>query len=287
MIEGFKAKFTKRTIIIMILLVIIALLSLFVISNFVTAPEFNASTVKSLDDKKVTVVRLTAIAAATSTALSLLPGDIAMPIADQIAELSSYFIVILGAILLEKILISIVGYVSFTFIIPIACLLGIIYLFKNIEVVRTLAIKLAIFGIVIFIAIPISTGASDLIDESFHASLNDTIASAEENKEFIEEKKEELSKEDSNWLEKIGQSISNLTSKIGSGINDMIKKGEETLSKFLDAIAVLIITTCVIPIVVILLFIWIIKILFGFSVQLPTKHIPLTPKHNHFPGSGQ
>lgn len=45
----------------------------------------------------------------------------------------------------------------------------------------------------------------------------------------------------------------------------MVKKGEDTLTAFLDAIAVLIITSCVIPIVVILIFAWIIKILFSFD----------------------
>lgn len=45
----------------------------------------------------------------------------------------------------------------------------------------------------------------------------------------------------------------------------MVKRGESTLTAFLDAIAVLIITTCIIPIVVILIFVWIIKIIFGFD----------------------
>ena len=53
---------------------------------------------------------------------------------------------------------------------------------------------------------------------------------------------------------KIGDYLSNLTSKIGNGISEITKKGEDTLSKFLDAIAVLIITSCVIPLVVILIF---------------------------------
>lgn len=47
----------------------------------------------------------------------------------------------------------------------------------------------------------------------------------------------------------------------------------DTLSTFLETIAVLIITSCVIPIVVILIFAWIIKILFGFDIKgvLPAK----------------
>jgi hypothetical protein len=59
--------------------------------------------------------------------------------------------------------------------------------------------------------------------------------------------------------------MSDITSKIGIDISAMVKKGEESLSAFLDAVAVLIITSCVIPLVVILIFAWVIKILFGFD----------------------
>ena len=59
--------------------------------------------------------------------------------------------------------------------------------------------------------------------------------------------------------------LSGFTSKIGNDISDMLKKGEDTLTAFLDAIAVLIIISCVVPIVVILIFVWIIKIFFGFD----------------------
>ena len=121
MLEQSKYQFSKRTLIAVVLL-IIALLSIFVVSKVVTAPDFNEATVNSLDDKKVTVMKLAATAAASSTALSLIPGDVATPIANQIAELTTYFIVILGAILLEKILIAVVGYLTFGFIIPMACL---------------------------------------------------------------------------------------------------------------------------------------------------------------------
>lgn len=266
MIEKIESDVSKRNKYI-IILIIIALLSIFVLSKFVTAPEFHASTIESLDDKKVTVLKLAATAAASSTALSLIPGDAAMPIANQIAELTPYFIVILGAILLEKMLISVVGYVSFKYIIPFACLLGVIYLFSKKEILRSLAIKLAIFGLVLFLAIPASIGISDLLYESYEASIDQTLKTANENQEYIEEKKNDLYEEDQNWMEKIGGYLSNLTSKIGINISEMIKKGEDTLSVFLDAVAVLIITSCVIPIVVILMFVWVIKILFGFDTN--------------------
>lgn len=271
-IKKTKIKFSKRTMMLITLLAI-ALFSILVVSKIVTSPSFNAANIKSLDDKKVIVMKLAASAAASSTALSLLPGDVATPIANQIAELSSYFIVVLCAILLEKMLIAVVGYVSFTFIIPFACILGAFYLYKNEVVLKNLAIKLTIFGIILFIAIPASIKVSDSIYSSYQTSIEQTVETAKQNKEYIEEKKKEFSKEDKNWIEKIGDHISNFTSKIGNGISEITKKGEDTLSTFIGTIAVLIVTSCVIPIVVILIFAWVIKILFGFDIKgvLPAK----------------
>jgi len=253
----------------LIILILVALLSRFVVSRIVTNPSFNAATIRSLDEKKSTVLKLSATMAASSTALSLLPGDAAMPIANQMIELNKYFIVVISAIILEKILVSVVGYVSFSYIIPLACILGIVYLYKKVDSIRNLAIKVAIFGIFIFIAIPVSVKVSDLIYSSYQASIEQTVETANENKEYIEEKKEEFAEEDKNWMERIGDYLSNLKSKIGLGVSEIVKKGEDTLNKYIDAIAVLIITTCVIPIIIILLFIWIIKILFGFDIKLP------------------
>lgn len=248
-----------------ILLLIIALISIFIVSSFVTSPEFTKDMIESLDEKKATVLKLSVAAAASSTALSMIPGDAAIPIANQIAELTTYFILILGAILLEKMLITVIGYVSFNYIIPLACLLGMIYLFFRKAVIRDLSIKLAIFGVIIFLAIPASIKISDLIYDSYKTSIEQTIETAENNKEYIEEKREDIAEEDQNWFDKIGDYLSDVTSKIGMDISAMIKKGEDSLSAFLDAVAVLIITSCVIPIVVILIFAWVIKILFGFD----------------------
>lgn len=264
MIKKTNLKFSKRTML-LIALLSIALLSIFVVSKIVTSPSFNAATIKSLDDKKVTVLKLSAAAAASSTAISLIPGDAAMPIANQIAELSFYFIIVLCAILLEKMLIAVVGYLSFNFIIPAACFLGILYLYMKKDVLKNLAIKLSIFGVILFMAIPASIKVSDVIYSSYQASIEQTVETAKQNKEYIEEKKKELSNEDKEWITKIGDYLSNFTSKIGNGISEIARKGEDTLNTLLDTIAILIITSCVIPIVVILIFAWIIKILFSFN----------------------
>lgn len=268
--EQLNDKISKRTII-TIVLILIAILSIFVIAKVVGSHAFNASMIESLDEKKETVLKVSLSAAAASTALTLIPGDTAMPIANEIAQLTTYFIVILGAILLEKMLITVIGHVTFTYIIPLACVLGIVYLYTNQEVIRNLAIKLAIFGVVITLAIPTSIGASEMIYASYEDSVNQTIETAEANNAYIEEKKNELAEEDQNWFDKIGTYLNDLSTKVGANITDIIKKGEQTLSSFMDAIAVLIITTCIIPLIVILIFSWIIKILFGFDSGLSLR----------------
>jgi len=271
-----KPIFSKQTMK-FIALFLIALLSIFVVSRIVAAPSFNAAIMKSLDDKKIIVMRLAATAVASSTALSLLPFDAAQPIANQLAELSSYFIVVLGAILLEKMLMTVVGYVTFTAIIPFACVLFASYLFTKDVLLRDLAIKLTLFGLVLFLAIPISIRVSDLMQASYQTSIEQTVETAKQNNDYIEEKKTELSLEDGNWISKVSDYLNDFTSKIGKGITDMVKKAENTLMTFIETIAVLLITTCVIPLLVILLLSWIVKFLFGFDIKgvVPKKPVKI------------
>lgn len=270
MLDNFRSKSSNQTILIVIL-ILVALFSNFIISRVVTSPKFNAKTIESLDEKKITVMKLAAASAATSTALTLLPGDIATPISNQIAELSKYFLLILSVILLEKMLVAVVGYISFSYIIPLACILGIVFIIWEKEIFKTLAIKLSIFALIIFLAIPVSMKASDLIYGTHKDSIQETVDTTENNKEYIEEKSKELPVEEKNLLEKIGGYLSDITAKIGSGVSDAVKKGEENFSAFLDAVSTLIITTCVVPLIVILIFIWSIKILFSFDIKLPKR----------------
>ena len=118
---------------------IIALFSVFVVSGIASSAEFHASSITALDEKQTTVLELTAASTAASAALTLLPGDTATPIADKLADLSSGFLVVLCAIYLEKYLLTLTGFVSFTFLIPISCLLYAANVFLNRDGVRTVA----------------------------------------------------------------------------------------------------------------------------------------------------
>ena len=114
----------QKKILFALIPIVIALLSFFVIARFTSSTEFNAKTIQSLDDKKTTVMELAAASTAASAAITLIPGDVGTPIANKLADLSSYFLIVFSAIYLEKYLVTITGYAA---LVRILTLISIVY----------------------------------------------------------------------------------------------------------------------------------------------------------------
>lgn len=254
------------SIICMILLCVMAIISIFVISDKVSTPEFHANSLKLLDEKKMTVAKLTGAAAAASTAISAIPGDATSPLANEIMDMASYLLIITGVIFLEKLLLTLTGLIAFKFLIPISCCLGIIFIFWKKEVIRNLAIKLSVFGLLIFIVVPTSVYISSWIENNYQDTIYLSIESAE-NINVVEEKQEE------GFFKGILNKAQEVAETVTTGVEESIEKAKQALSNFIDAIAVLIITTCVIPILVMVFFVWIIKIVFGITINVPVKNM--------------
>ena len=253
------------------MLIAIALISIFIISGKASSVEFHEKTIKHLDDKKLLVMELTAATAGSATAIAAIPSDATTPLANQIMEMSSYLIIVIGVIFFEKILLTLTGKLTFSILIPISCLLYAIYLFIPKDALRNVAIKLVAFGLVIFMIVPTSVYISDFIENNYGTSINQTIESAKALEENTEEPKQEEITEDQSWWDKLTTGVSNVVSNIGDGIDELIAKGKLVLSNFIDAIAILIITTCVIPIAVLFVIVWVIKII--FDITIPVKKV--------------
>ena len=167
-----KGKWDVRKLVAAGVLLVVGLVSFFWLAKTTADPAFHAASIAALDEKKVTVMELTAATAAGSVAISAVPGDATTPIANQISELSGYLLIVVGAIMLEKLLLSLTCYAAFQFLIPIACVLGIVYLFAHIEWCRVLARKLALFGIVICLIVEgVSTKVSGRNDKKNQGSI--------------------------------------------------------------------------------------------------------------------
>ena len=249
-------------------LAVIALVSFFKVADYAASPEVHKETIEALEDKRDTVMRLTTAATGVSVAITMIPGDAATPIAEKLADLSTIFLLVLSAIYLEKYLVTITGFAAFKLLIPLACGAGIAaVLFRN-HVAKQIAAKLAVFGFAIVMIIPASVGISNLIEDTYNSSIQSTIDLALETTEEIEEDSElNAAKEE----EKKGNIFSELLSTVTETVSVATDKVENVLNHYLEALAVLLVTSCVIPVLVLFFFWWLVKIILGVDIPVPKR----------------
>lgn len=274
----------QKKILFALIPIVIALLSFFVIARFTSSTEFNAKTIQSLDDKKTTVMELAAASTAASAAITLIPGDVGTPIANKLADLSSYFLIVLCAIYLEKYLVTITGYAAFKILVPIACVFFSGYLLWRKEILRVVAQKFLLFGLAVYLVIPASVKVADMIETTYASSIESTIETAKQTTDEIESETGESgqvddkssneksqSDSDSDSKENAGGFFSGLFNKVQEGVSTATANVENVLNNFIEALAILLATSCLIPILVLIFFVWLVKMLLGLNIDIPTS----------------
>lgn len=247
--------------------VLVGLLSCFAIAPIFGNPESFSETIRILDEKKQSVMSLMAASTGSSAAISLLPGDAGTPIAEKLVDLSSDFLFVLAAIYLEKYLLTIMGFASFRVLIPIACALMVvaINLWRNPHMRMALAglsFKLFIFALAAFAVVPASVWVSGQIERTYEASIQETLETAQQTTDAIEQSADQGKGEDStNPL----SFLLNMPDELGK----LTDSARNSLSNFIEALAVMIVTSCIIPILVLVFFLWMAKILLGVDIALP------------------
>ena len=190
---------------------------------------------------------------------------------------------------------------AFTYLIPIACGLWILNLAFENATVRKLAAKLAVFGIAIFLVVPASVKISDLIGDTYQAQIEATIEDARNTQSILEnsgvvddtnevgttgtgttgattgsaqEKNNSESGSASNifdWakdaISSAKDSVANVVENVTVSTEELVQKVENSLNHFIEAVAVMIITSCVIPMLVLLLFFWMVKIVLDVDLS--------------------
>lgn len=274
----------QKKILFALIPIVIALLSFFVIARFTSSTEFNAKTIQSLDDKKTTVMELAAASTAASAAITLIPGDVGTPIANKLADLSSYFLIVLCAIYLEKYLVTITGYAAFKILVPISCVFFSGYLLWRKEILRVVAQKFLLFGLAVYLVIPASVKVADMIETTYASSIESTIETAKQTTDEIESETGESgqvddkssneksqSDSDSDSKENAGGFFSGLFNKVQEGVSTATANVENVLNNFIEALAILLVTSCLIPILVLIFFVWLVKMLLGLNIDIPTS----------------
>ena len=244
-----------------------ALVSFFFVGRLVSDPAFYRNTVAALDEKKQTVMNLMAASTGSSAAISLLPGDAGTPIAEKLVDLSSDFLAVLAAIYLEKYLLTIMGFTAFKVLVPIGCLLVSAYCLvregrPTREVLMRLGVKLLLFGVSAFLVVPVSVRVSGMIEQTYEASITQTIQTAEQTTDAIEESADDGTSTDA------ANPLSFLLS-MPEELNKLTDAARNSLNNFIEALAVMIVTSCIIPILVLLFFVWLARTLLGIDIKLP------------------
>ena len=257
------------------LLIIAALLS-----EFVGRPHFEnvetwSGTIEVIDAKKNNVLALTTSTIALSAAISALPDDTGTPVAEQLTQLSGNLGIVLAVLYLEKYLLTIFGFLSFGVLGPAAFVLLAISLLAHGRLstghtLFILGIRLLLIGIIAIAVVPASVWVTQRIDETYQISISqeESEGSAEESKPTDSE-----SQENKNFWDSIASGAAQLVSNLKDGIKSVTDGVVEQVTNLIEGAIVMIVTSCLVPLLVLAVFLWMGHSLMGIDVSAPTNYL--------------
>lgn len=257
------------------LLIIAALLS-----EFVGRPHFEnvetwSGTIEVIDAKKNNVLALTTSTIALSAAISALPDDTGTPVAEQLTQLSSNLGIVLAVLYLEKYLLTILGFLSLGVLGPVAFALLAISLLMHGRLTTshalfTLGIRVLLVGIIAIAVVPASVWVTQRIDETYQISISqeESEGSAEESKPTDSE-----SQENKNFWDSIASGAAQLVSNLKDGIKSVTDGVVEQVTNLIEGAIVMIVTSCLVPLLVLAVFLWMGHSLMGIDVSAPTNYL--------------
>ncbi len=261
-------------------LIAAALACWFILMPHFSTPDAHADVIATIDEKIDNVLTLTAGSAGASALISAIPGDAGSPIADKLMDLSTGFLIVLAALFLEKYLITIFSAAALGVALPVAALLGIAAVWQWgrspwVKVPLGVGAKLAALGAVLLLAIPTSSWVTNRIDATYQTSMRESIESAEALAEGAAEvEKGDAKKDEAGILGFFQGAIDTVT----GGITSAVEGAQESLNQFIESLAVMLVTSCLIPILVLLFYFWMAKILLGVNVDIPMVATALSPR---------
>ena len=174
----------------------------------------------------------------------------------------------------------------------IIALLLAVCLFWNRPNLKILGMKLAVFAVLIMSIIPLSVRISDMIYEvnkvtveELNLAYQETLPE-EETMPAVETvpETEPAEETDQGWFgslvsgfadsvedvtDKVGEAANKVVEQVGQSVSNTAEEARELLNRFVDAIALFVITYCAIPVIVVLVMVWFVK--FMFQIQIPVS----------------
>lgn len=261
------------------LLIIAALLS-----EFVGRPHFEnvetwSGTIEVIDAKKDNVLALTTSTIALSAAISALPDDTGTPVAEQLTQLSGNLGIVLAVLYLEKYLLTILGFLSFGVLGPAAFVLLAASLLAHGRLstghtLFILGVRILLVGIIAVAVVPASVWVTQRIDETYQISISQ--AGSGENAGGSTEESEPAggeSQENKNFWDSIASGAAQLVSNLKDSVKSVTDGMVEQVTNLIEGAIVMIVTSCLVPLLVLAVFLWMGHSLVGIDVSAPTNYL--------------
>lgn len=264
---------------------IVALVVLALLSGFVARPHFADtktwdSTIEVIDQKKGNVLALTASCVALSAGITALPGDTGTPVAEQLAQLSGNLGIVLAVLYLEKYLLTILWSVGLGILIPFALVLfavslGIHGRWSTSAVLRRVATRVLVVAVIGMALVPASVWVSQKVDETYRVSIEQTEQKATEASKTSSTKSEKKSEttENKNVLEQLTDGASSLLTSVTDSAKSMTDEVVQQVTDLIEGVIVMIVTSCVIPLLVLVAFLWLGHTLLGIDISGPANYL--------------
>ena len=265
---------------------IIALVVLALLSGFVARPHFADtktwdSTIEVIDQKKGNGLALTTSCVALSAGITALPGDTGTPVAEQLAQLSGNLGIVLAVLYLEKYLLTILWSVGLGILIPFALVLFAISLgihgrWSTSTVIRRVATRVLVVAIIGMVLVPASVWVSQKVDETYRVSIEQAqqkAADAADSDSSKASKKKTESTESKNVLEQLADGASGLVTSVTSGAKQITDEIVQQVTDLIEGVIVMIVTSCVIPLLVLAAFLWLGHVLLGIDISGPANYL--------------
>ena len=240
-----------------------ALLSAFPLAEYCSDPAAYDRTIQSIDSKRVAVLGITGSAAATATAIAMIPDDATTPIAEKIMDISGYLTIVVCALVLEKSLLTILGAVACRILVPLAAGIGIIAVIGAKKRMGFFAVKIAALALVLATVVPLAMQVSDKI---YEVNRHTAEMVSEEVMEFADN----ADTEEKSWWQKTFDKLKNAGA-------DIKEEGKKLVNRFIDAVVIFLVAYCAMPILVVVFMLWLMKLLFGVSIPVP--EVPKLGRH--------
>lgn len=253
---------SREKVVKILALILMAVVSFCILANKVPECKWVDETKASLEESRTTIMEFSGATIATSLAMSALPDDFASPLANTLTDMNKYFVFIFAVLFVEELIVVEGIKIAFSYMIPIACLLYGLSIIFNKELFKRFAVKIAVLGVAVVAVVPLSTHFTEAVCDDYLAYVDETIAEADAGAAKVNDAMM-TSSEESTIFDKLSAAFENAI----KDVTMLIEYFNNVIKKCVNSVAIMLVTTFVLPMLVLFFFRWLLNELFSLNLN--------------------